>query len=163
MLHNIFLLHSHNTTQKVKSILQKTHWQYPVIFRSTTVSKFSVSGLAATSGLSLPQTDQQSEAGAAARVWLRPSEVFGLDWDFVCQRAQEMETKRERERETAGTIKLLQRQSVCLGDGWSVLYMCMRVCLKLFCTIWNFQKIPAEIILGHEHVFVCICSQQMVK
>lgn len=32
----------------------------------------------------------------------------------------------------------------------------MHVCLKLFCTISNFQKIPAEIILGHEHVFVCI-------
>lgn len=33
---------------------------------------------------------------------------------------------------------------------------CMRVCVKLSCTISNFQKIPAEIILGHEHVFVCI-------
>lgn len=32
----------------------------------------------------------------------------------------------------------------------------MHVCLKLFCTISNFQKIPAEIILGHEHVFVSI-------
>lgn len=32
----------------------------------------------------------------------------------------------------------------------------MQVCLKLFCTIANVQKIPAEIILGHEHVFVSI-------
>lgn len=32
----------------------------------------------------------------------------------------------------------------------------MHVSLKLLCTISNFQKIPAEIILGHEHVFVCI-------
>lgn len=47
--------------------------------------------------------------------------------------------------------------------------VCVRVCVHAhackagWVTGWNFQKIPAEIILGHEHVFVCIRSQQMVK
>lgn len=150
MLHNIFLLHSYNTKSKKYFAKNSLAVSIAFIFRSTTVSKFSVSGLPATSGLSLPQTDQQSEAGAAARVWLRPSEVFGLDWDFVCQRAQEIETKRERE---TVTIKLLQRQSVCLGDGWGVLYMCMRVCQ----TVLHYLKFPENSSWDNIRSWACVC------
>ncbi len=62
----------------------------------------STSGLPATYGLSPPQTDQQSEAGAAARVWLGRCEVFGPRPRFhVCMHQREREREGERGRERA--------------------------------------------------------------
>lgn len=102
----------------------------------------STSGLPATYGLSPLQTDQR--AGAAARVWLGPREVFGLDRDCVCV------CQRDRERGTAviafgyhSVSSYHESQCVYLGSAWDMLYIYtvyVPVCVKLVESLFEISR-----------------------
>lgn len=108
-----------------------------------------------------PRTDPHSEAGVGARIWLRLCEVFGLDWDFLCVHVVErgMAATAFGYTHVSGYHKSWVSVCIWAANGICCIYICAFVCEAGWVTVWNFQKIPAEIILGHECVFIYVASK----